>query len=145
MLRSRDQLQDPLPSFFFFIWCSYTRLPQDGAIAPCPCTQLTPQIGRVALIFLTVTPENTRVCFDCLVSHSIQLIKLLLHSRWDALHLSNLFIFCLISFTTKSHGTMVFTRGRSMNAVKMEWSCRQLRVRRNASVSKFWWLINAFK
>lgn len=108
------------PYLLCFIWCSYTRSPQDGAIAPRPCTQLTPQIGRVALIFLTVTPENTRVCFDCLVSHSTQLIKLLLHSRWDALHFSNLFIFCLISFTTKSHGTMVFTRGRSMNAVKME-------------------------
>lgn len=66
--------------------------PLDGAIAPRLCTSLRigkATIGRVAHILHAVTWGNTRVCFNCLVSDSTQLIKLLLHSRWDAVHLFN--------------------------------------------------------
>jgi len=76
------------------LWCTDTRLATrwrhcSASLHPPLAAAAEPQIGRVAHIFPVVTGEHTRVGFDCLVPHTTQLIKLLLRSRWDAVHLFN--------------------------------------------------------
>lgn len=61
--------------------------PHSGAIAPCPGAWPLrgATFGHVAHI--TVPWSDTRVCLHRLLSRPVPLIKLLLHSRWEALHL----------------------------------------------------------
>lgn len=75
---------------FFAVATAHFR-PREGAIAP-RASRLRRSGGApnwTCCAHLLATRENTRVCLDCLVSHSTRLIKLLLHSRWDAVHLFN--------------------------------------------------------
>lgn len=111
--------------------------PPDGAVAPRPCALLggqssTPDVLRTSSS--AATRENTRLCLGRLVSHSTSLIKLLLHSRCDALHLFN-------SSHHKKPRSVAFYEGLE----KIDPTSRQSGVCRDACVSIFPWLINLFR
>ena len=85
--------------------------------------------------------------------HSTRLIKLLLHSRWDAVHLFNsdpaqraaalcFFFFLFVCFFTGGGGAGGGISGRSKKWIEVE---AIKRVWRNARVSIFWWLINVLE
>ena len=134
--------------------------PQDGAIAPCPSSQVRPPPPQppttvgfpVARIFHTVVPENQhrvwgfrlpgfhtpRALSNCYYTADGMRFIYLIPTPHKEPQRSVFVFFCLFFYRVGGGGI----NGRSKKWIEVE---AIKRVWRNARVSIFWWLINVLE